>query len=135
MKQHEEDFGAYTSTKYIPDNGPRPDGRGEPPLPNGPEDYELGQGDEPFEQQDSPRASGKDHNSAPIPLPFIDMSTWDSTPPPKRLWHVEHYIPTRQPTLLSGEGAIGKSILMLQLLASTVLGRDWIGLQPALGPA
>jgi hypothetical protein len=36
-------------------------------------------------------------------------------------------------TLLSGEGAIGKSKLMLQLSGGTVLGREWIGTLPAQG--
>src|SRR5262249_22261244 len=36
-------------------------------------------------------------------------------------WLVLDRIPMRQPTLISGEGAIGKSILLLQLQAAGVL--------------
>jgi RecA-family ATPase len=69
------------------------------------------------------------------PLAFIDMSKWDSEPPPPRLWSVRERIPLRQPSLLSGEGAIGKTLLGLMLLIAQVLGRDWIGMLPELGPA
>jgi RecA-family ATPase len=43
-------------------------------------------------------------------------------------------MPRRNVTLVSGNGAIGKSTLLLQLSASTVLGRDWIGTLPTPGP-
>ena len=68
-------------------------------------------------------------------LPFLDMSEWDREPAPPRLWAVQDRIPLRQPTLFSGEGAIGKTLLALQLAAAHVLGRDWLGMLPELGPA
>jgi RecA-family ATPase len=68
-------------------------------------------------------------------LVWIDMSNWDSIPVPKREWLVSDRIPIRQPTLFSGEGAVGKSLLTLHLLASIALGRDWLGMVPELGPA
>jgi RecA-family ATPase len=69
------------------------------------------------------------------PLAWIDMSSWDSIPVPEREWLVPDRIPLRQPTLFSGEGAVGKSLIILHLLASTALGRDWLGLVPEEGPA
>jgi RecA-family ATPase len=69
------------------------------------------------------------------PLAFIDMSQWDAEPVPPRLWSVRDRIPLRQPTLFSGEGAIGKTLLALQLAAAHALGRDWIGLLPEPGAA
>jgi RecA-family ATPase len=63
----------------------------------------------------------------PPPLPFVDMSAWDSIAPPARQWLIVDHIPSRQVTLLSGVGGIGKSVLTLQLLASTVLRREWVG--------
>jgi RecA-family ATPase len=69
------------------------------------------------------------------PLQFIDMSSWDDAPAPPRQWAVRNRIPLRQATLLSGEGAVGKSILELQLCAAHALGRDWIGTMPEPGPA
>jgi RecA-family ATPase len=69
------------------------------------------------------------------PLAFIDMAKWDAEPAPPRLWSVRDRIPLRQPTLFSGEGAIGKTLLALQLAAAHALARDWIGLLPEPGPA
>jgi RecA-family ATPase len=69
------------------------------------------------------------------PLAWIDVSSWDRTPVPEREWLVRGRIPLRQPTLFSGEGAVGKSLVTLHLLASTALGRDWLGLIPEEGPA
>ena len=69
------------------------------------------------------------------PLAFIDMSKWDAEPPPPRLWAVRDRIPLRQPTLFSGEGAIGKTLLALQLAAAHAVARDWIGMLPEPGPA
>ena len=56
-------------------------------------------------------------------------------PVPERGWLVRDRIPLRQPTLLSGEGAVGKSLLVLHLLAATALGRDWLGFMPEPGEA
>ena len=69
------------------------------------------------------------------PLCFIDMTRWDTEPAPPRLWSVRERIPLRQPTLLSGEGAIGKTLLALHLSAAHALARDWIGMLPEPGPA
>ena len=63
----------------------------------------------------------------PPPLPFVDMSAWDSVAPPVRQWFIVDHIPSRQVTLVSGVGGIGKSVLTLQLLASTALRREWVG--------
>jgi hypothetical protein len=73
--------------------------------------------------------------TADEPLAFIDMSNWDSQRPAPRLWSVRERIPLRQPSLLSGEGGTGKTVLGLMLLIAQVLGRDWIGMLPELGPA
>jgi RecA-family ATPase len=79
--------------------------------------------------------SGKSNGGKAGSLPFLDMSMWDSTATPPRQWYVLDHIPSRQPTLISGEGAIGKSILLLQLLAASSLSQPWIGtLCPKPGP-
>lgn len=72
--------------------------------------------------------------AAAQPIKFMDMTGWDYEPPPPRIWAVHDRIPLRQVTLFSGEGGAGKTILTLQLLCSTVLGRDWIGSLPEPGP-
>jgi RecA-family ATPase len=70
-----------------------------------------------------------------IPLPFINMSKWDSDPIPERQWSVPDRYPLRQTALFSGEGAVGKSIVQLHLSCAHVLGRDWLGTMPEPGPA
>jgi RecA-family ATPase len=70
-----------------------------------------------------------------LPLPHVDMSTWDSEPVPQQQWAVSNRIPLLQAALFSGEGAAGKSTIELQLAAAHVLGRDWLGTMPKQGPA
>src|SRR5262252_8616941 len=71
----------------------------------------------------------------PEPIRWVDMSSWDREPTPEREWFIRDRIPIRQPTLFSGEGAVGKSLLTLHLLAATALGRDWLGTLPEPGGA
>jgi RecA-family ATPase len=63
------------------------------------------------------------------------MATWDEEPVPERNWFIRDRIPIRQPVLLSGEGSVGKSLIVLHLLAATALGRDWLGMLPEPGGA
>ena len=92
--------------------------------------------DEPKALLDAALAKAKAKQPAPRPpLTWINMAAWDVEPVPARGWLVRDRIPLRQPTLLSGEGAVGKSLLILHLLASTALGRDWLGFMPEPGPA
>lgn len=66
--------------------------------------------------------------------PMLDASVFDGVEVPAREWHVENYIPKNTVTILGGDGAVGKSTLAAQLLASTVFGRDWLGLPVQAGP-
>jgi RecA-family ATPase len=68
-------------------------------------------------------------------LHWIDMANWDAASVPEREWLIRDRVPIRQPTLLSGEGAVGKSIVTLHLLVAVALGRDWIGTLPEPGGA
>ena len=72
---------------------------------------------------------------APLIIKWIDTSRWDSEPCPPREWAVQDRIPSRQVALLSGEGAIGKSILELMLGVAHVTGKDWLGSLPEPGGA
>jgi RecA-family ATPase len=89
----------------------------------------------------TPRTNGRanGHAEARWPpaaeLPFIDMSNWDTERAPERAWAVRDKIPLRQPTLFSGEGAIGKTLIALQLCVAHVTARDWLGELPEPGPA
>jgi RecA-family ATPase len=81
------------------------------------------------------KIDGDDGDANDAPIRFLSIADWDSTPPPPREWAVQDYIPLKQPTLLSGDGGTGKTILLLQLCVATTLGQDWIGLTPRQGPA
>jgi RecA-family ATPase len=84
----------------------------------------------------SARAKYQQDSAPPVgPLPFIDMQPWDTVPAPSRPWAVIDRIPINQPTLFSGEGAAGKTLVELQLCVAHVTGRDWLGGLPEPGPA
>jgi len=68
-------------------------------------------------------------------IAWMDMTGWDDQPVPEREWAVHDRIPLRQVTLLSGEGAAGKSLLELMLSAAHVLSKDWLGTVPEPGRA
>jgi AAA domain len=70
-----------------------------------------------------------------VPLQFINVTAWYGQPVPNREWCVPNRIPMRNVTLFSGEGAIGKSIVSLQLSVAHALGKDWLGAMPEPGPA
>jgi RecA-family ATPase len=69
------------------------------------------------------------------PLPFVKITDWNDQPVPEREWAVLNRIPSKNVTLLSGEGSIGKSIVALHLGVAHVLARDWLGSMPEPGPA
>jgi RecA-family ATPase len=75
-----------------------------------------------------------DTSTADAPLSFCDIAAWAEREPPPRAWAVLERFPLRNVALFSGEGAIGKSILMLQLGVAHVLGRDWLDTMPEPGP-
>jgi RecA-family ATPase/5S rRNA maturation endonuclease (ribonuclease M5) len=66
-------------------------------------------------------------------LPFIDVSAWSLDNAPERDWGVRNIFLRGAVNLLSGEGAAGKSLLLLQLGIAHALGRDWIGHLPEAG--
>ena len=77
---------------------------------------------------------GEDKGEAPPELVRIDLARYDTEPIPEREWGVRDRFPRRSVALLSGEGAVGKSILFLQLAAAHVLARDWLRSMPEPGP-
>jgi RecA-family ATPase len=68
-------------------------------------------------------------------LKWIDMSSWDQEPVPSRKWAIYNRAPLNQAGLFSGEGGTGKSIIELQKDVAHVMGKDWLGSMPELGPA
>lgn len=72
----------------------------------------------------------------PDPPPLIDWvnAAELAGDPPAREWLVPDMIPMNTVTLLYGNGGTGKSLLALQLAASTCLGRLWLNRVPMTGP-
>jgi RecA-family ATPase len=68
-----------------------------------------------------------------LELRIINPVQWRDEPVPEREWIVRDWIPAKTVTLLSGDGAVGKSTLALQLGTARALGRDWIGTMPTAG--
>ena len=71
----------------------------------------------------------------PVPLQWLDISNWDNEPVPERKWAIRDRVPLRQTGLFSGEGGTGKSILELTKNVAHVVGKDWLGSLPEIGPA
>lgn len=82
----------------------------------------------------SARAKSSATNDAATLEP-LDIRFWDESEPPQREWAVDRMVPRSNVTLLSGEGAIGKSILIMQLCVAHASARDWIQQMPEPGPA
>lgn len=68
-------------------------------------------------------------------IQWAHISGWDAQPVPERDWLIRDHIPLRQPTLFSGEGAVGKTLVTLHLQAAIALGREWLGMLPEQGGA
>src|SRR5262249_49263336 len=76
----------------------------------------------------------KETEKPPPKLAVIDIGKWHESPP-AREWSTPERFPLRQVCLFSGEGAVGKSIVSLQLCTAHVLGKDWLRALPEPGPA
>lgn len=65
----------------------------------------------------------------------IDPAVWQGREPPRRDWMVENCFLRGTVALVSGDGGIGKSLLMQQLCTCAVLGRPWLGMALGAGRA
>jgi RecA-family ATPase len=94
-----------------------------------------------LEEQRARRAWPARHAVAATPpsreesLFTISPAEWQGWDVPPRRWTVEDYIPDRNVTSINGDGGLGKTLLGLQLLASTYLGAPWLGLPTGQGNA
>lgn len=70
---------------------------------------------------------------SPAPLLAMPASELDGAEPPPREWHVPDLIPARTVTILTGDGATGKSLLALQLAVATAINARWIGNEVKFG--
>lgn len=59
----------------------------------------------------------------PLCLPALHLQ-----PVPERRWIVPQWLPVRQVTLNYADGGIGKTLLGMQLMASTAIGLPWCGI-------
>lgn len=70
-----------------------------------------------------------------IALPEITADSFAGKPIPEMRSHdAKGMIPGVGVTLIYGDGGTGKSTVAIQLAASTVLGRDWLGVHVRRGP-
>lgn len=74
-----------------------------------------------------PRQAGSDDQLRPIP------SFQLARDPPRREWMVEGCFPKATVAMLSGDGGIGKSLCVQQLLTSACLGLPWLGMNTERG--
>jgi len=95
--------------------------------------------EEPPCQDEAPRTENEaprpPAGSKPIELETINAASFARKPVPRQHWLVEDLIPEGNVTLLSGDGATGKSLLALQLAVAVATGGPWIGLKPESGRA
>lgn len=85
-----------------------------------------------FEEQLEERATEYRRNGFRAqPLPGLDtLSPADWTqPPPPYDWIVDGCFLRGTVAMLSGDGGLGKSLLMQQLCTAAALGQDWLGLE------
>ena len=76
-----------------------------------------------------PEINGHDTDAPTVlPLPFFDAAEFDGVAVPQRRWLVKGRLPMRNVSLLSGDGAIGKTTIALQLAVNVAMGHpDWLG--------
>src|ERR1043165_339199 len=67
----------------------------------------------------------------PSPLTIIDPRAFHEQPIPERVWAVPGWVPYGVATALYGPGGTGKSLLAMQLMTATALGRSWLGVPVA----
>ncbi|WP_211912597.1 AAA family ATPase [Tardiphaga alba] len=81
-----------------------------------------------------PGAYEVDHDEGARALSVFSAASFEGLPVPTRKWHVRDLIPGDTVTLLYGDGGTGKSLIALQLLASTAIGCAWLGRGVQRGP-
>lgn len=69
----------------------------------------------------------------PKEMDVVNLSAWQGRPVAEREWFVPDLIPSRNVTLLSGDGGLGKSLLALQIGIASTLDRVTLGLKPKAG--
>ena len=60
-------------------------------------------------------------------IQFLDMSDWDEKPP-QREWIIQDWLPKGYVTAIYGDGGVGKSLLVQQLMTCLASGKPWLDL-------
>ena len=85
-----------------------------------------------------PNGAGGEHGATNVPnvadLPIVCAASFAGKPVPERGWVVLDMIPSGTVTLITGNGGVGKSLLVEQLGIAVAVGREWIGTLPERGP-
>jgi len=68
------------------------------------------------------------HTAGPTLITLTCAADMAATVPPERPWIVLGWLPSRQVTLLTGDGGTGKSQIAMQLQAAASAGTRWLGL-------
>jgi RecA-family ATPase len=69
------------------------------------------------------------------PLCFVKIEDWLDRDPPQREWGVLDRFPLRNVSLISGEGSVGKSLLIMQLASAHIYAKGWLDTLPEPGDA
>jgi RecA-family ATPase len=77
--------------------------------------------------QDQDRPEPSESGNTIGPLALVDIGAWQDQPIPRQEWLVLNRVPHENVTLLSGDGATGKTTIAADLCAATCLGSDWLG--------
>jgi hypothetical protein len=79
-------------------------------------------------QDAAPRSDGSG-------ISVINAASFAGQPVPRQRWLIENLIPAANVGIIAGDGAVGKSLLALQLCVAVARGGEWIGFRPAAGKA
>jgi RecA-family ATPase len=81
------------------------------------------------EEQAADEATARAHQAnGSVSLDITIASDLADKPVPERDWLVPHWIPSREVTLLSGDGGVGKSLAAMQLQIAAAARCQWLGL-------
>ncbi len=61
--------------------------------------------------------------------PFSPAGRWQGKTPPRLDWMVENSFLRGSVAILSGDGGLGKSLILQQLMTACAVGRDWLGMR------
>jgi RecA-family ATPase len=75
-----------------------------------------------------------DREERDLELRIVEAPILARDPEPERKWIVEDAVPDETLTLMSGEGGIGKTTLVLQLAVAMRTDGYWLGMKVAQGP-